>query len=112
MSFDKTARLFYLYGSQLQQATLIEEIGLCEENHILLKSKVLELTDTYESIYHRRVEGDHFELFFKYLKEQLQQRMSVVWSGLVWCTADFVNEAADEWRWYLRACVRAKGHHF
>jgi len=47
--------------------------------------------------------------FFKYLKEQLQPRLSAVWSG-VQQTA--VDEVTDRWRWHIWACVHAKGCHF
>jgi len=38
MSFHKMGTsLLYFYGRHLQQVTLIEDIGLCKEKHILLK---------------------------------------------------------------------------
>jgi len=47
-----------------------------------LRLKVLEITDIYKRIFHKRVEEDHIELFWNYLKEQLQQHLSVFWSDV------------------------------
>ena len=41
--------------------------------------------------------------------DQLKQRLIEVWSGL---QQTVVNEAIDEWRRRLRACVRVKGQQF
>jgi len=41
--------------------------------------------------------------------DELKQRLVEVWSGL-WQTV--VDDAIDEWRRRLRACVRVKGQHF
>jgi len=41
--------------------------------------------------------------------DELKQRLIDVWHGLQQCVID---EAIDEWRKRLRACVRAKGRHF
>jgi len=53
------------------------------------------------------MEEVHFEWFLKHLKEQLC--LSAVWSGV---QQTVVDEATDEWRQYLRACVRAERRHF
>ena len=39
----------------------------------------------------------------------LKERLVEVWGRL---PQNIVNEAIDEWRKRLRACVRAKGRHF
>ena len=41
--------------------------------------------------------------------DQLKQRLVEVWSDV---QQTFVDAAIGEWRKRLRACVRAKGHHF
>jgi len=41
--------------------------------------------------------------------DELKQRLVEVWSGL-WQTV--VDDAIDEWRRHLQACVRVKGQHF
>jgi len=41
--------------------------------------------------------------------DQLKQRLIKVWSGL---QQTVVDEAIDEWRRRLRACVRVKGQQF
>jgi len=41
--------------------------------------------------------------------DELKQRLVEVWSGLWQTVAD---DAIDEWRRRLRACVRVKGQHF
>jgi len=47
----------------------------------------------------------------KYFKEQLLQRLSAVWSVVgLWQTV--VDEATDEWRRYLPACVICEGTPF
>jgi len=43
------------------------------------------------------------------LKDQLQQRLSAVWSGV---QQTVVDEVTDEWRRHLRACVRGMGRRF
>jgi len=45
---------------------------------------------------------------FETLKNQLQQRLSAVWSGI---EQTVVNEATDEWKRHLRALVRGMGSH-
>jgi len=42
-------------------------------------------------------------------QKQLQQRLSVVWSGI---QQTVVNKATDEWRRHLWACVCVFGWHF
>jgi len=39
------------------------------------------------------------------LKEQVQQRLTVIWSGI---QQTVIAEATDKWRRYIRACVRAR----
>jgi len=56
-----------------------------------------------------KLQKDHFEWFLQHLKEQLQQRLSAVWSGI---QQTVVNEATDKWRQYLPACVHAKRRNF
>ena len=41
--------------------------------------------------------------------DELKQRLVEVWSGL---QQTVVDDAIDEWRRRLRACVRVKGQHF
>ena len=41
--------------------------------------------------------------------DELKQRLVEVWSGL---RQTIVDDAIDEWRRRLRACVRVKGQHF
>jgi len=41
--------------------------------------------------------------------DELKQRLVEVWSGL---RQTVVDDAIDEWRRHLRACVRVKGQHF
>ena len=41
--------------------------------------------------------------------DELKQRLVEVWSGL---RQTVVDNAIDEWRRRLRACVRVKGQHF
>ena len=41
--------------------------------------------------------------------DQLKQRLVEVWSDV---QQTVVDAAISEWRKRLRACVRAKGHHF
>jgi len=41
--------------------------------------------------------------------DELKQRLVNVWSGL---RQTVVDDAIDEWRRRLRACVRVKGQHF
>ena len=41
--------------------------------------------------------------------DQLKQRLVEVWSDV---QQSVVDVAIGEWRKILRACVRAKGHHF
>jgi len=47
--------------------------------------------------------------FLKHFKEQLPDCLNVVWSVVQQTT---VNEAINEWRRYIPACVHAKGCHF
>jgi len=44
--------------------------------------------------------------------DQLKQRLIEVWSGLQQTVVVVVDEAIDEWRRRLRACVRVKGQQF
>jgi len=53
------------------------------------------------------MEKDHFEQILKHLKQQLEQRVSAVSSGV---QQTVVGEATDKWRWHLRAA--AKECHF
>ena len=50
-------------------------------------------------------------VFQKLVKDvdELKQRLVEVWSGL---RQTVVDDAIDEWRRRLRACVRVKGQHF
>ena len=41
--------------------------------------------------------------------DELKQRLIEVWSAF---EQSIVDEAIDEWRIRLQACVRVKGHHF
>ena len=41
--------------------------------------------------------------------DELKERLIAVWSQF---QQDIVNTAIDQWRKYLRACVRANGGHF
>ena len=41
--------------------------------------------------------------------DQLRQRLVVMWAGL---QQSVVDEAIDQWRTRLRACVHAQGGHF
>ena len=41
--------------------------------------------------------------------DELKQRLVEVWSAF---EQSIVDEAIDEWRIRLQACVRVKGHHF
>jgi len=52
-----------------------------------------------------------FTIFHKTVKDvdELKQRLVEVWSGL---RQTVVNDAIDEWKRRLRACVRVKGQHF
>jgi len=40
---------------------------------------------------------------------QLKQRLIDTWSSL---SQDVIDDAIDQWRVRLRACVKAKGRHF
>jgi len=40
---------------------------------------------------------------------QLKQRLIDTWSSL---SEEVIDDAIDQWRVRLRACVKAKGHHF
>jgi len=48
-------------------------------------------------------------MLFEILKDQLQQRLSAVWSSV---QQTLVDEASSEWRKHLRVCVRGMGRHF
>jgi len=52
-----------------------------------------------DSVYHKRTRDIN----------ELKQRLVDVWSDF-WQTV--IDEAIDEWRKRLQACVRMKGHHF
>jgi len=41
--------------------------------------------------------------------DELKQRLIDVWHGL---GQNVIDDAIDEWRKRLRACIRAKGRHF
>ena len=74
----------YFHCSGLYQMTLIMEMGLCKENHILFfknlyEFEYLELTDPWKSLQQKDRQRS-LGILLKLLKDQLQQRLSAVWS--------------------------------
>jgi len=57
ISFDKTGYKLYFYVNHLQQATLINEMDMCKEKHILflkicMSLKVFRLTGWWKNLQH------------------------------------------------------------
>ena len=76
--------LLYFHCSFLQQTTLIKEMGLCRESNFILKNqyefKAFGANKLANEFATKGYKKTTLNDFFKYFKEQLQHRLSAVWS--------------------------------